>query len=207
MYRFIFILIIRFIALVAGLCCLYLSLFLYENQQGKIQNSLENVWIRIDDLQKNYLARHIAFFRITATLVGSALSRLFGNNLVSIQSIGVCVCFAFASLNLVLLLFAISGSKSAYADAGGGFSVGILGFFEAVPQKYASMLVFLSLMSLLYGIHKIIWPVIEKPIYTLQRVGIVQRTKLLGLVGIALVGFALGATPGLVKDIVGKIVD
>jgi len=61
--------------------------------------------------------------------------------------------------------------------------------------------------SLTLVIHKIIWPVIEKPIYTRQRVGIVQRTKLLGLAGIALVGFALGATPGLVKDIVGKIVD
>ena len=40
------------VAILGGLL-LYVGLFLHEDEEGRIQNRLEQLWIRIDDLQQS----------------------------------------------------------------------------------------------------------------------------------------------------------
>ena len=41
--------VVRILALVSGIACIYVALFLYEDEQGKVQSILEGFWIRLSD--------------------------------------------------------------------------------------------------------------------------------------------------------------
>jgi hypothetical protein len=91
---------LRGFALAGGLVLLYLAVFLYENEQGKIQNVLEDLWLRIEERQYSALSHNTALLRMSAQLITRLLDSLFGKSLFSLQSIGVSICFSFASLYL-----------------------------------------------------------------------------------------------------------
>jgi hypothetical protein len=89
---------VRILAGGAGLLCLALGFLLYENEEGKIQSTLENFWVSLDDQQRLALSRHRAFLRKAALLTGLALDRVFGERLIGVQSIGVSLCLFAAAL-------------------------------------------------------------------------------------------------------------
>jgi len=60
------------------------------------------------------------------------------------------------------------------------------------------VLVFTVLAILLLA-QRIIWPVISRPLYSLQAIGVARRRKLVGAAGITLLGFATGLTPDIRK--------
>ena len=63
----------------------------------------------------------------------------------------------------------------------------------------ASIFILLAILLLL---HSLLWPVLDRPVYALQRWGVVRRNKVLGLVGLELLGIALGYDlVKLIKDI------
>jgi hypothetical protein len=101
------IIILRVLALPAGLLLLY-SLFLYEEQEReldkKVQNCLSEWWVKIDDARDYSLSVHTAFMRQVASLTDSGFNRLFGNRIISLQSLGVSVWYSIASIFLALLL-------------------------------------------------------------------------------------------------------
>jgi hypothetical protein len=88
----------RILAGGAGLLCLALGFLLYENEEGKIQSTLENFWVSLDDQQRLALSRHRAFLRKVALLTNIALDRVFGERLIGVQSIGVSLCLFAAAL-------------------------------------------------------------------------------------------------------------
>ena len=96
---------LRVIALIVGLICIYAALFLYENEQGKVQSTLEDWWLRIDEKQHSWLSRHTTFMREVAGLVGRAFDQLFGKRIISFQSVSVSTCYSIASFGLALILF------------------------------------------------------------------------------------------------------
>jgi hypothetical protein len=107
---------LRFAALLGGLLLIYVAVFLYENEQGRIQNALEDIWLKIADLQESTVSQHVAFMRIVARVTNSGLDTLLGRKLFSLRSIGVAVCYSLASVLLVDLGFSImehwpTGSK------------------------------------------------------------------------------------------------
>src|SRR5436309_2081033 len=75
----------------AGALLLYLSFFLHEDEEGRLANRLEDLWIRMDDLQKKSLSRNAAFLSGASRIVLSLLSRLFGDRVLSLQAIRSCV--------------------------------------------------------------------------------------------------------------------
>ena len=79
---------LRVIAAVAGALSLYAALFLYEDDQGRIENRLEEWWVRLDDQRNAAVSRHTAFMREVARLAGRGFDRLFGHRLFSLQAFG-----------------------------------------------------------------------------------------------------------------------
>jgi hypothetical protein len=61
---------LRVLAGVAGAMAIYAALFLYEDEQGKIENKLEEWWVRLDDGRNAAVSRHTAFMREVARLAG-----------------------------------------------------------------------------------------------------------------------------------------
>ncbi|HEY6293057.1 MAG TPA: hypothetical protein VI455_16015 [Terriglobia bacterium] len=93
-------LVLRFLAGAAGLTSVYAALFLYEDEQGKIQNKLEEWWIRFDDEERAALSRHTAFMKEVARLGTRGFDLLFKDRLFSRYAFSVSFCFAVASLCL-----------------------------------------------------------------------------------------------------------
>ena len=108
-----FILGLRILASIMGFLFVYIAVFLYENEQGKIQNKLEDVWVRIDDAQKYSLSKHTVFVNTVAGFLTKTFNLLFGIKLLSLQAIGASICFAVLSANLVFFL----RSEQSYSDS------------------------------------------------------------------------------------------
>jgi len=89
------------VAFVASALLVYVAVFLREDEEGAIQDRVEALWIRIDDLSRHAVSRHTAFLRSIAAVTASGLRHLFGNRLFSWQLIGVSACLSLASLFLV----------------------------------------------------------------------------------------------------------
>jgi hypothetical protein len=88
-----------------GLLLLYAGLFLTETEEGRLQNRLEELWIRVDDLQSSAVTRQAAFLQQVSGLIADGLVKLFGRKLFSVRSVASCLCFSMASFYLSLALF------------------------------------------------------------------------------------------------------
>jgi hypothetical protein len=89
----------------AGACGLVLAtiaLFLTENEEGELQNRLEVLWIRVDDLSKTAMTKEAALVQQASKMLSTALDRLFGARLLSWNAIATSVGFSIASLYLCL---------------------------------------------------------------------------------------------------------
>jgi hypothetical protein len=106
--------VLKILAFCTGALFIYFALFLYEDSEGKFQNSLENIWIKINDAQKGSLTKHAAFVNSVATLLLKGFDILFGIKLISLQAVGVSVCCAISSVNLVFILFSRPDSHNTY---------------------------------------------------------------------------------------------
>lgn len=91
---------LRVLAGIVGATAIYAALFLYEDEQGKIENRLEEWWIRLDDQRNAAVSRHTAFVREVARLAGQGFDRLFGQKLFSLRA------FSVSSALTVSMLFA-----------------------------------------------------------------------------------------------------
>jgi hypothetical protein len=78
--------------------------FLYEDEEGKIKNKIEEWWVRLSDRQKQSRSKIAAFMQEVARLTGSGFDRLFGRGLFSLRVIPVSIYLSFASLFLLILL-------------------------------------------------------------------------------------------------------
>jgi hypothetical protein len=80
-----------------GLLFVYFRVFLYEDEDGRMQNKLEVWWIQISDQQNAAISRNVVFVRVVASLATKVFDRLFGNKILSARAIGGSVCFSLAS--------------------------------------------------------------------------------------------------------------
>ncbi|MFY9619268.1 MAG: hypothetical protein WAQ99_05610 [Pyrinomonadaceae bacterium] len=92
------------LAVIGGLL-IYVAAFLYETEKKKIQDTLEVLWISIDEKQKGAISWSVVFTQAVAQLTGSSLDRLFGHRIFSLQAIGVSLCYSYASFLLLLFYF------------------------------------------------------------------------------------------------------
>jgi hypothetical protein len=91
-------LLLRTTGLGLGLLLLYIAFFLYENEEGRLQNSLEELWIRVADRSDttSIAVGHLA--KEAARLTSHALDRIFGRQLLSRRAVGVSFFYGAASI-------------------------------------------------------------------------------------------------------------
>jgi len=90
---------------VFGAMCVSIAFLLREDEEGRIQNRLENLWIKIDDLQKQAVSRHIAFIRTVSDAVSNLFNRVFGSKIFSIRSFCISTCLSIALIFLTIFSF------------------------------------------------------------------------------------------------------
>jgi|SRR5271157_4461976 len=94
---------LRILAGIAGALLLYVAFFLYEDEEARIQNRLEQIWRKIDALQSIAMSKEVAFLQEGTRTTSAILDQLLGHKLVSWQSIAVSMAFSLASLFFVLV--------------------------------------------------------------------------------------------------------
>jgi hypothetical protein len=104
---------------------IYTSLLLRENEEGELQNRLEALWIRIDDLRSNAVSKEAAFLKAIADIITKGFNFIFGERLLSLKSIiismflsSISICFMlpilFGPLGLGVYLFPIAAILCIY---------------------------------------------------------------------------------------------
>ena len=94
-------LVLKIASVVSGTLIVLISVFLYEPEEGLIQNKLEEWWVALSDAEPRAVNKHTAFMAAVADFASRVFDRLFGKKLLSIRSVGVSACFSLASLGLV----------------------------------------------------------------------------------------------------------
>ena len=95
----------------AGLCGFALAafaLFLNETEECELQNRLEELWVRVDDLSKRSITREAALIQQASKMASEALDRIFGSKLLSLRGAATSVGLSWVSLFLFLYLISDS---------------------------------------------------------------------------------------------------
>jgi hypothetical protein len=96
----------RLFAICVGVLSYYAAFFMYEDEEGKWQNRIEELWVAINDREK--LAggsQASAFFNKVADVATRGFNRVLGRRLFSLQLVGVSSSYSFAALFLGLGFF------------------------------------------------------------------------------------------------------
>ena len=91
----------RVVALILGCVAFYFAFFLYEGEEGALQNRLDEVWVEIDERAKQTDTATTAFLNRIFALVSHLLSHIFGGRLISLHMLSMSVnlsLFGFAAL-------------------------------------------------------------------------------------------------------------
>ena len=109
---------LRVLAGIAGALLLYVAFFLYEDEEARIQNRLEQLWRRIDALHGVAISIEAAFLRTATNTTSRILDSLFGHKLLSLRFVAISVAFSLASvLVFVVLLGDMSAAVRGYGIA------------------------------------------------------------------------------------------
>ena len=88
----------RAIPIAAGLGLVYLAALTHQSEKEMVQDRLEALWIRIDDLARAGLSKHAAFVRVVSQTFASGLDAIFGPRLFSIRALVVSVLSSLTML-------------------------------------------------------------------------------------------------------------
>src|SRR6266404_2675641 len=94
---------LKLTSVVVGVLLFYASLS-YETEDGRIQNLLEEWWIKVDDYKKQAISEHTAFIKALASLVTNIFVKVFGTRIYSVESLGVSICYSDVCLGLLSVL-------------------------------------------------------------------------------------------------------
>lgn len=75
--------------LIVGVLLVYTVVAMFPDEEGGLQNRIENLWIAIDDKQKSAVSRAIAILNRAASYITRVHNRVLGPQLISVQMIGV----------------------------------------------------------------------------------------------------------------------
>lgn len=100
-------------ALLVGFPLIYVSLFFTTSDDGRVQNWLVDLWVRVESVSVSNKA--IVFFNEIATLINRFLDKIFGARLMSIQFAVVSAGLSSASLYfLAAFRFLHSGGATGF---------------------------------------------------------------------------------------------
>jgi len=171
---------LRILAVPTGLLAYYIAFFMYENEEGKWQSRIENLWIAVNDREQLSGGKTAALFNTVAGVVTRGFNRVLGRKLVSFQFAGVSLSYSvaaacfFVGLCLLALAFYIVTHASALPEnvTKGLFAavtVGLAALFigsiclaiaampSLWPSRFSVALSLLPGLLVIYGGIRVIW--------------------------------------------------
>jgi hypothetical protein len=88
-----------------GVALLYFRFCLYETEEGHLQNSLIDLWIRISDKSDSARKLFERLLKESARLSERFFDALFGPRLLSLRALSISVCLLYLSYRLSVTLF------------------------------------------------------------------------------------------------------
>ena len=113
---------------------MYVAFFLYEDREARLQNRLEDLWVRVDDLQHSALSREAAFLQEATRVTGAALDRLLGPKLLSLRSVAICLALSQASEAIGIILAFPPGRQLLAGNVLVALLLVIAGCLPAIPS-------------------------------------------------------------------------
>jgi hypothetical protein len=92
--------VLRILAVPTGCLTYYIAFFMYENEEGKWQNRMENLWVTIHDREEITGSKLLAFFNKISVVVTQGFDWIFGPRLFSLRAVGVSTSYSLAGLFL-----------------------------------------------------------------------------------------------------------
>jgi hypothetical protein len=90
------------LAVVAGCVLLYVAFFLKEDEEGRLQNWLEQFWHHIERAQDSVLSVQAAFLKQVAHTSSMLIDRWFGRSLFTVRAFSISCALSIASVYLLL---------------------------------------------------------------------------------------------------------
>jgi len=88
----------RALAFAVGCVCFYLAFFLFEDEEGKLQNRIDSLWVSIDDRAKTTDSITTAVLNNIAKVLFRLFNRIFGEARFSVQLVSVSINLSFAGM-------------------------------------------------------------------------------------------------------------
>lgn len=136
----------------------YIALFMHEDEEGRLQNRLEELWVRVDDAQRSAITKQSAFLKGVLDLFNRGLNSLFGMRIFSLRAAAVTLCYSEASLILLLFYRIVKSLIPELIDLGPGIIIRaalysafllILGTISVLMKTRKSLAIWLSLTTII----------------------------------------------------------
>src|ERR1700739_4012901 len=92
---------LRVLAALGGVLALYLAIFMYEDEEGALQDRVDQLWVQIHDRKQRSHQRIVSFLSTAGEALNKGLDRLFGSKLISLQAASISMCYSMAGLYLI----------------------------------------------------------------------------------------------------------
>ena len=97
----------KIVVCLIGATSLYCASFLYEDEEGKLQNRIEQLWVSIDERRR--LNQSAALLNRVAMLVNRIVNRVVGKRLFSFRMVAITTCFSLAAMQFWLSIIIYRG--------------------------------------------------------------------------------------------------
>src|SRR6266487_5248018 len=94
----------RIVAGCLGAILIYSALFLYKEEEGGLENRIEQWWQRIRDLHAHAISLETAFLKVVADVTSKGFDKLFGERLFGLKAVTTSICYSQAAIFLLLTI-------------------------------------------------------------------------------------------------------
>ncbi len=101
----------RCIAGCLGAILIYSALFLYKEEEGGLENRIEQWWQKIRDLHAHAISRETAFLKVVSRITSKGFDKLFGQRLFGPKAVAASMCYSQAAIFLVITIMYLSAGK------------------------------------------------------------------------------------------------
>src|SRR5947209_14832 len=92
----------RSVAGCCGVVLIYSALFLYKEEEGGLENRIEQWWQRIRDLHAHAISRETAFLKVVSRITSKGFDKLFGERLFGPKAVTASMCYSQAAIWLLI---------------------------------------------------------------------------------------------------------
>jgi hypothetical protein len=98
----ILLIILRGIGMGIGAYFLYAAIFLYEDDRKKIQNRLDVLWLKVEELRDDEVSFGTAFLKVVAKRTSVLLKYIYGPKFITLRAFVASMCLSIISIAVVL---------------------------------------------------------------------------------------------------------